>query len=303
MSQLYRKTHQVSPFEVNTITSEASNNVKKPLRRSEDKLAFLEKLNMTIELEPLLATYTAEVSRLIAVTGLEFESPNHKLQLKYSKASANKLTHQLIFNNTVLGNIIYLSTQPLNNHQRQLLANVEQQLLQSLHNVLRFEHTRKMSMRDYLTGLGNRNYFEEALRHMTATAEREDRSFTLLFIDLDNFKAVNDECGHLAGDQVLIEFSRLLRFAVRDNDHVFRFGGDEFAILLSHSDHLHPEFVAQRIVSATATSQLLLETNVTASIGYANWQQGDNSTVLTNRSDKALYHVKGAGKNGYHGAA
>jgi len=303
MSQLYCKTHQVSPFEVKTITSDASIQDNELLRRSEDKLALLEKLNMTIELEALLATYTVEVSRIIPITGLEFEDSDHKLQLKYSKASATKLTRQLTFKNMVLGNIIYLSTKLLTNRQRQLLASIEQQLLQPLHNVLRFEHARRLSMRDYLTGLGNRNYFEDVLRHMTATAEREKRSFTLVFIDLDNFKAVNDQYGHLAGDQVLVEFAHLISLAVRNNDHAFRFGGDEFAILLSHSDQLQPEFVAQRIINATYSSQLLRKSNVTASIGFANWQSGDCNALLTERADQALYLVKHQGKNGYHGAA
>ncbi|NRA85420.1 MAG: GGDEF domain-containing protein [Gammaproteobacteria bacterium] len=297
MPHLHYKAHHVSPFEATPVVKES----KPPasLRRSEDKLALLEKLNMSIELESLLATYTAELCRLVPVSGLEYQHLNDKLQLKYSKASNMEFSSHLLFNLHSIGQLKYQSTMVLNTRQRQLIASVEDQLLQPLFNVLQFEKNKRMSMFDYLTKIGNRNYFEDTLAHMVATSSRETRSFTLLFVDLDNFKAVNDTYGHLEGDRVLIEFSALLKSAIRNNDYVFRFGGDEFSLLLAHSDNVRPEFVAQRIVNLTNANKLLSNHHVTASIGFANWQPNITGQALVEQADSALYYVKHQGKNGF----
>ena len=299
MPQINFKSTKIKDFKTSSLSHKENETDVEPLRRSEDRLALLEKLNMTIELEPLLATFTNELCRIVPITGLDFEYHHNKFQLKYSKASTCSFDSELLFKDDRIGKLSYFSASPLNSRQRQFIACVEQQLLQPLHNVIRFEQSKLLNMKDFLTNLGSRNYFEATMRHMLATSERDRRPFTLLLIDLDNFKAVNDTHGHLDGDKVLIEFAGLLNQAVRNNDHVFRFGGDEFAIILAHSDNLHPEFVAQRIVKSIRDSHLFSSMAVTASIGCSNWQPEDTNVTLVNRADKALYQVKRQGKNGY----
>lgn len=299
MPQINFESNKIKDFKASSLIPTRHDADIEPLRRSADRLALLEKLNMTIELEPLLATYTNEICRIVPITGLDFEYHKNKFQLKYSKASTSSITSELLVKGESTGKLKYFSSSPLNARQRQLIACAEQQLLQPLHNVIRFEQSKLLNMTDFLTNLGSRNYFEETIRHMLATSEREQRPFTLLLIDLDNFKAVNDTHGHLDGDKVLIEFAELLKLAVRTNDHVFRFGGDEFAIVLAHSDNLHPEFVAQRIVKSIRKTHLFSSMAVTASIGCANWHPSDCNETLIKRADEALYHVKRQGKNGY----
>lgn len=299
MQRLNLPINELESIEFTSIAKEFSDNANAPVRRALDKLDFLQKLSVAIELQPLLAIYAREVSMRLQITGLEFEYQDQVFQPKYSQGSCCVLSSQLFLHDKSLGTMRYLSTKPLAQPQRQLIASLEQQLLQPLNNVLIFEHNRRLSLRDHLTGLGNRSYFDETLSSMKATAQREDRPFSLLMLDLDNFKQVNDQHGHAEGDAVLKQFAKLLHEALRSNDYVFRFGGDEFVLLLAHSDSLNPGLVAQRIIDNVCNDALLSGHHVTTSIGFTNWQHGDCSASMVERADKALYQAKGDGKNNY----
>ncbi|OIQ48256.1 MAG: hypothetical protein BM565_02460 [Gammaproteobacteria bacterium MedPE] len=300
MQRLNLPINELESIEFTSIAKELGENTNTPIRRALDKLDFLQKLSVAIELQPLLAIYAREVSLRIRITGLEFEYNDQIFQPKYSQGSCCVLSSNLYLHDKSLGTIRYLSTKPLAQPQRQLIASLEQQLLQPLNNVLIFEHNRRLSLRDHLTGLGNRSYFDETLSCMKATAQRENRPFSLLILDLDNFKQVNDQHGHTEGDRVLKQFSKILREALRSNDYVFRFGGDEFVLLLAHSDSLNPSLVAQRIIDMVCQDKLMVRHQVTTSIGFTNWKSGDSSAAIIERADKALYHAKDHGKNNFH---
>jgi diguanylate cyclase (GGDEF)-like protein len=300
MQRLNLPINELENIEFTSIAHELGESTQTPVRRALDKLDFLQKLSVAVELQPLLAIYASEVSLRLRVSGLEFEYQGKTFQPKYSQGSCCVLNSKLSLNDKDLGIMRYLSTKPLAQPQRQLIASLEQQLLQPLNNVLIFEHNRHLSLRDHLTGLGNRSYFDETLSCMKATAQRETRPFSLLMLDLDNFKQVNDRYGHNEGDLVLREFSQILKEALRTNDHVFRFGGDEFVLLLAHSEQLNPELVAQRIVDMTGKNKLLSKHKVTTSVGFTNWNNGDCNASIVERADKALYKAKNNGKNTFY---
>lgn len=291
---------EIDQFEFPTIVNQINNDYFRPLRLAADKLALLEKLNTTIELQPLLTIYASEINGQLPVFGLEFENCNNKLQLKYSTMSNFSYGSNLKCSSQLLGRIIYLTSKKLTIRQRQIIASMEQQLLQPLYNVLRFEQSRKLALRDHLTGLGNRNYFEDTYGGMMTIAQCKHREFSLLMLDLDNFKSVNDQYGHHEGDLVLVEFARLLQSSLRSDDHVFRFGGDEFIMLLTYSTSLQPEQVASRIIEAVSNNSLLKKHQLTTSIGIADWLADDDDISMLNRADKALYQAKRQGKCNNH---
>nr|WP_315248903.1 diguanylate cyclase [uncultured Duganella sp.] len=153
---------------------------------------------------------------------------------------------------------------------------------------------------DPLTGLSNRRLFNDELRHLVAQTERGGPAFTLLLIDLDRFKPVNDTLGHDAGDALLAATAERLRAAVREADRPFRLGGDEFAVLLSQTaerDTLEP--VCARILANLAAplphGAAVIE--ISASIGAAVHCAGDSHEQLYKRADIALYDAKAAGRN------
>jgi diguanylate cyclase (GGDEF)-like protein/PAS domain S-box-containing protein len=156
---------------------------------------------------------------------------------------------------------------------------------------------------DALTDLPNRLLFRDRLHSALSLARRYDRQIALLYIDLDHFKEVNDDLGHAAGDELLIEAAHRLMASIRESDTVSRLGGDEFAIVLAElTTVLEAEEVAQRVVEAMQRPFELKDgsAHISTSVGIAVFPaHGNDAEALQKHADVALYAVKEGGRNGY----
>jgi diguanylate cyclase (GGDEF)-like protein/PAS domain S-box-containing protein len=156
---------------------------------------------------------------------------------------------------------------------------------------------------DVLTNLPNRKLFMDRLSQALTRCRRYGKSLSVMFVDLDHFKSINDTFGHTAGDELLLEMSRRLRGCVRDDDTVARLGGDEFTIILS--ELRHPEDaanVAEKILESVEQPLTIAETpvEVSASIGIALYPvDGQDAETLLRNADSAMYRAKEAGRNTY----
>jgi diguanylate cyclase (GGDEF)-like protein len=164
-----------------------------------------------------------------------------------------------------------------------------------------YENTLEKSHYDKLTGLFNRCYFDEAYNQQVALAKRYKEDFTVLFFDIDNFKLVNDTHGHKAGDKVLQRIADVIMAEKRDSDIAARFGGEEFILLLTHSDNISSYFIAERLrqkIAALEFTFLNKPCHVTISGGIASYPfNSENPEDLIEMADNAMYLAKGAGKN------
>ncbi|MDE8653855.1 sensor domain-containing protein [Novosphingobium album (ex Liu et al. 2023)] len=160
-------------------------------------------------------------------------------------------------------------------------------------------HSRYLSFHDTLTGLPNRALFAERIDQALLRRRRTGEACTVLYIDLDRFKEVNDTYGHLAGDALIQAFAARLTTIVRASDTVCRLGGDEFAILLVDSgERSDIEQICQRILAAAAEPFLIegARAFVSASVGVADALEGLGSTEMQRRADVALYQAKREGR-------
>jgi len=151
---------------------------------------------------------------------------------------------------------------------------------------------------DPLTGILNRSAFFEVAENQIQLAMRHNIKLALLMVDFDDFKAVNDNHGHRAGDAVLIRSVKEMQLALRDSDLFARYGGEEFVILLTYANN--PLDVAERTREAVANIRIAADrTNIspTVSVGSATWIKGEPLMALIERADKALYVAKSQGKN------
>lgn len=157
------------------------------------------------------------------------------------------------------------------------------------------EELRELAQTDVLTGLKNRRAFDESIREKVAFYKRRKGTFSLILLDVDHFKSINDTWGHAEGDEVLRGMSRLLLDTLRCVDCVARYGGEEFAIIL-------PDTEAEGAIATAERCRVAIEKyqfshgKVTASCGVATWNGEDEQTLLV-RADLALYSAKQGGRN------
>jgi diguanylate cyclase (GGDEF)-like protein len=178
----------------------------------------------------------------------------------------------------------------------------------ALDNALLLKRAEALSVTDDLTHLYNSRYLNLVLRRETKRASRSGRPLSLLFIDLDGFKAINDTHGHLFGSRALVEAAAVIRGSARETDVVSRFGGDEFALVLPDTGGEGAYAVGERIRERIAAHKFLagdgLDIHLTVSVGVATLPDAAASAEeLVQAADKAMYQVKESGKNGIHLAA
>jgi len=170
----------------------------------------------------------------------------------------------------------------------------------ALKNLLLFEQVKSLAIRDGLTGLYNYRYFVEILRYEVAKCRRYHTPLSLVFMDIDDFKYINDTRGHPAGDLVLQKVGALLQQAVRHADLLCRYGGDEFVLLLTQTPWAHALMLAERLrrlISQTSINAVDADFRVTVSVGVAGLDAKMGWEDLVKAADAAHYRAKEAGKN------
>lgn len=158
-------------------------------------------------------------------------------------------------------------------------------------------HLSELSMKDSLTTTYNRLKFNESLSRELGRAKRYENTFSLIMFDVDHFKQLNDEKGHIFGDRVLIELANMVGEAVREFDIFARWGGDEFIILLPQTDSREAAAIAERLRKLIYNSTLKKEMTLTCSFGVTALAKEDDEESIMKRVDLALYKAKERGRN------
>jgi diguanylate cyclase (GGDEF)-like protein len=167
-------------------------------------------------------------------------------------------------------------------------------------NLVLFDQVKSMAIRDALTGLYNYGYFKEALHYEVEKSRRYKTPLSLLFLDIDNFKRVNDTLGHLKGDKTMRQVAAILKQGIRLADLLCRYGGDEFVMLLSQTPPDQAMVLAERLrhrIAQSSMNRLEQRCKVTVSIGVAGLGPEMSTEDLIKEADEAHYRAKQAGKN------
>jgi len=227
-------------------------------------------------------------------------------------AAGSAISFPLVCRNGVVGALVCLDPQPSKSAPTMgpSLALAMRLLIEpsaiALDNALALQRMEALSVTDELTRLSNSRYLNQVLRRETKRSVRNGSPLSLLFLDLDSFKQVNDQHGHLAGSKVLMEAAAVIRGCARETDVVARFGGDEFTLLLPDTNTEGAVQVAERIRDRLRASRFLasdgLSVRQTVSIGVATLDADTPRTAeeLMKAADMAMYRVKAAGKDGIY---
>lgn len=200
----------------------------------------------------------------------------------------------------VIGTLILANRRPnaYTRSQIRLLEKVALQIAAPIENAKLYARAEQKSRIDELTGLFNRRHFEERLKEEVGRHSRYGDAFSIFMLDLDNFKTYNDVYGHPAGDSLLSEIGSIIKSSVRDADQAFRYGGDEFVVILPETARDDAYVVAERVRGQIAADMERRSVTVTCSIGLASYPlDGVIAGELVTGADTALYYAKWTGGN------
>lgn len=274
---------------------------------AEGQFAVLAEVGLTPALRPGLWSIADWVLR----NGVEFFSADLSADPRAETGAGSALGFPLICRGKVIGALVALDATPSSAPPTlgpSLLLAVRGHLEPAaiaLDNAITFQRVEAQSVTDDLTGLSNSRYLNAALRRETKRASRSGRPLSLLFLDLDGFKQVNDTHGHQAGSRTLGEAAQVIRGCARETDVVARFGGDEFALILPDTNQEGATSVATRIRERLRAARFLtsdgLSIQLTASIGVATLPDvAASAEELLKAADTAMYRVKASGKDGIY---
>ena len=256
-------------------------------------------LQTTLDVDTQIGLFGKEIQRYLSIDGLVYTPPGTDDRIIYGHEASQRATYDLKLEEKSLGAVRVYREMPFAEKEITSLENLLCALVYPLRNALSYRRAVELASRDPLTGVHNRMALSSALQREVDLAHRQEVSLSMLVIDIDHFKAFNDEYGHAFGDDVLTAVAQAISNTVRRSDLLFRYGGEEFVVLASHTGEKGAMLLAERIRANVAAMQSVRgrPTQVTVSLGVASLQAKETAEDFFERADKAVYSAKRNGRN------
>ncbi|MBV7496145.1 GGDEF domain-containing protein [Pseudomonas sp. NPDC086112] len=276
-----------------------------PLLERPDSLAQLRQtlgLQLQTSLEPqrILGLFFREIQRLVPLDALSYEHQPSDLRLQFGARGHHSISYSLSHEGEQLGELVFRRNQRFSEQEQGNLESLLSTLLFPMRNALLYRAATQSALRDPLTDTGNRIAMDQTLEREIEMSRRHSQPLSLLMLDIDHFKQINDTYGHSAGDEVLKAVAASIKNQLRNVDMVFRFGGEEFLILLSNTSREAAAMVGERLRFAAQAQDYVAEgkmIELTVSIGCSTLLPGESAESLLRRADSALYVAKREGRN------
>ncbi len=257
-------------------------------------------LQTTLELDKLVGVFSGQIHNLVPHDSITYEYKPLQITISNGKPEKHSCSYQLVVAAQTLGQLVFTRRKKFTANETHLLEHLLCCLVYPLRNAILYRHALTAALTDPLTGINNRAAMNSALIRETELARRHGNALSLIAADLDHFKQINDNHGHLAGDYILKAVAETFSDCTRRTDILFRSGGEEFLILLSNTNKQGAMRLAERIRAAVESNELIYGDHsipVTVSLGVACYSKDDNSESLFEKADSALYAAKASGRN------
>lgn len=258
-------------------------------------------LQTSIELPEILRLFFREAQRVLPLGGIHYQHQAHGFEYRIGQVAGHSSHYRLQTQMDFLGELsLHRLKTPFAEDELRRLDRLMAALVYPVRNGLRYLEAVRASLTDGLTGVGNRISLDSSLQREVDQANRYHQPLSILILDLDHFKAINDRHGHVAGDYVLKMVANTLKAGSRCADMTFRFGGEEFVVLLSQTDSAGAKITAERIRRSIENLGLHYgnqQIPVSISVGVATLGHNESKDSLIQRADKALYQAKQNGRN------
>lgn len=257
-------------------------------------------LQTTLEFNKLIANFCNKIESMVPHSGYAYSNAEFGQDIKKGVFGRHSCSYALKLEDQRLGELKLTRQTKFSTDELELLETLLCCLIYPLKNVTLYQKALRMAYTDLLTQANNRASFDHLVQREISLSQRYGKNLALLFLDIDHFKAVNDDHGHDAGDIALAAVAGWIKKSMRTSDMLFRYGGEEFVVLLSETDLAGAKVVAERIrrsIAAATISYDMVALRVTASIGVAALRAGDTADSLVKRADTAMYQAKHGGRN------
>jgi len=257
-------------------------------------------LQTTLEFNELITIFSSKIANKVPHSAFVYKNPEFNLEVKNGVFTRHSCNYALKVEQQQLGELKLMRNHRFSNAELQLLETLLCCLIYPLRNATLFHQALKKAYTDPLTQAQNRTSFDDSIRREISLAVRNAKSLSLIFLDIDRFKAINDTYGHECGDTTLFLGAKWIKENLRDSDIVFRYGGEEFVILLSGTNANGAELLAERIRTSIENHTIAYGMEIlkiTASLGVSTLRDNDTVESLVQRADKAMYKAKRKGRN------
>ncbi len=257
-------------------------------------------LQTSLNVEDILAQFSKEITETIPHNNLGFISESNDVNFVLGEPQRHSCTYELTINDDRLGFLSVTRDKQFSNSEINLLEKYICTLHYPLRNAILYQQAVNAASKDPLTGIGNRGAMNTSLHREIELAQRHNRSLGLIMLDVDHFKVINDTYGHSAGDKLLQSLAQCTEKCARISDMIYRYGGEEFIIVLPETDSAGVLRLAKRIrrrVEKLETTIGEQTVRITISIGMTTMSQADDENSLFARADEALYRAKREGRN------
>lgn len=257
-------------------------------------------LTQHLDVGALAQCFATELARYVPHRGLALSIPPLEMAHRIGQRARHRLHYRLVLADEELGTLEISHDRPFGAEAVREIDDLTGSLIYPLRNAVLFQTALHLVYRDPLTGLNNRAALDLTLAHELELSSRQGTPVSLLIMDTDNFKQINDSHGHAVGDRVMREIADALSRSVRRTDLIHRYGGDEFVVVLANTDAAGAVCVAERIraaIDALRIAEGNVHLMVSVSVGLAERRPGEDLAGLFQRADAALYRAKGAGRN------
>lgn len=257
-------------------------------------------LQTSLEFTELIAIFNSKIEVLIPHSAYTYINKEFDLEIKVGVFSKHSCSYKLKVEDQSLGELMLMRNSRFHDQEIKLLETLLCCLIYPLRNATLYQQARKMAYTDPLTQIYNRTAFHEFLLCEIGLASRYQKALTIIFLDVDHFKQINDDYGHSWGDYALTSVAKNIKSHLRSGDRVFRFGGEEFVVLLSNTNLDGAFHLAERIRETIASHVLVFDMSIvkmTASFGISILLDDDTPDSFVKRADSAMYTAKKNGRN------
>ncbi len=264
------------------------------------KYSLMNRLQTTLDVQEIFEIFSKALAELVGHDGLTYTGNEYTGIISLGRTKRAKLNYTLRAEGQTLGEIKIFRTKKFDENEVIMVEDYISLLYYPLRNAMMYSQALQSALRDPLTKLHNRAMLEQHLARESQLAQRHEDDFSMIMIDVDKFKEINDEYGHQAGDAILCKLADIMREYGRSSDMLFRFAGDEFVITLRKTTTAGAQMLANRIRKAVENARVEYKGNILSlsiSMGVASLKCGETTEELFARADQALYQAKEGGRN------